>query len=312
MENKPLVSIIITAYNSEAFLEACLLSVQEQTYPHWECLVVDDGSEDGTLAIAQAMAARDKRFQALHIPHAGVSCGRNQCLSKASGEFVTFLDSDDRYACNFLEHALEKLGKADLFIAGIRNVMVDAAGVETELEAWTIPQLHFTSGAAVAQYYIKEHKLLLYSNCNKLYRRSILTAQQIRFDESLEFGEDRVFNYAYLQQVKEVVTTDKCCYFYYHRDRTSLSTKFRSFHMQELVHLHEAKMHWLNKVLGAAHEEELARFVEYDITKEYRNAQAMLERYKGELSEEVLHAEYEVLNSVREKYAFLNEAAGTK
>lgn len=289
-----------------------MLSIQQQTYTNWECFIVDDGSEDATYTIAQAMTAKDARFHVIHVPNGGLSYARNQGVPFVSGEFITFIDSDDRYDCHFLELALEKIGTADLFIAGIRNVLVNPDGSETELDAWAIPELHFTSRAALAEYFIREHKLLIYSNCNKLYRMSIFKDNNLRFDESLSFGEDRAFNYIYLQYTNEVVTTDKCCYFYYHRDRDSLSVRYRKFHMLELLYLHQEKMHWLFNVLGNAHKEELARFVEYDITKEYRNAQAMLERYKGELSEEVLHAEYEVLNSVREKYAFLNEAAGTK
>lgn len=312
MENRSLISIVIPAYNSEKYLKDCLLSVQQQTYTNWECIVVDDGSEDATLAVAQAMAAMDSRFMIIHGTHDGVSHARNQGLALASGEFVTFLDSDDRYTSNFLEQALQKIGNADLFIAGIKNILVDAAGTEFELEAWTIPELHFANGKAFAEYYLREHKLLLYANCNKLYRRNILVNKHILFDEELDFGEDRVFNYTYFQYIKEAVTTEDCFYYYYHRDNGSLSTKFRKFHMQELLHLHQEKMYWLINVLGETFEEELARFEEYDVTKEYHNAQVMLNQYKAVLSEETLQAEYKVLDSVRDLYSFLKKSAGSK
>src|SRR5215469_12732046 len=89
------VSIIIPAHNAAATLEATLDSVVHQTYTLWEPIVIDDGSTDGTRAMAEDWAHRDKRFRVLHQERSGVSAARNHGLWQARYPFVLFLDADD-------------------------------------------------------------------------------------------------------------------------------------------------------------------------------------------------------------------------
>ncbi len=93
----PQISIIIPAYNAEAYLEPALGSVLAQTVSGWELIVVDDGSTDGTAAIAARFAQRDSRVRLCSQPNAGVSAARNFGLTKSdpSTPFVIFLDADD-------------------------------------------------------------------------------------------------------------------------------------------------------------------------------------------------------------------------
>ncbi|MDX2132024.1 MAG: glycosyltransferase [Planctomycetota bacterium] len=91
----PLVSSIIPAFNAEATLARALDSLLAQSVPAWEAIVVDDGSTDGTGALARAYAARDRRIRVVSQPNAGPSIARNQGIGLASGAFVYFLDADD-------------------------------------------------------------------------------------------------------------------------------------------------------------------------------------------------------------------------
>jgi len=96
MTSSPLVSVIVPAYNAEAFLDAALASAQCQTYRRLEVLVVDDGSQDQTYPIARRWAQQDKRFVALqHEVNQGLPSTRNTALRHAKGELVAFLDADD-------------------------------------------------------------------------------------------------------------------------------------------------------------------------------------------------------------------------
>lgn len=103
-----LVSIIIPSFNSEKFIAETLDSVIGQTYMNWECIIVDDGSEDGTIGIIQEFCKRDKRFRfySRHRVPKGASTCRNIGLEYSTGEFVLFLDSDDILAESCLETRL--------------------------------------------------------------------------------------------------------------------------------------------------------------------------------------------------------------
>lgn len=107
----PLISIVIAAYNAEKYLTQTLQSVLDQDFKDWECLVMDDGSADGTSDIARAFAARDPRIRALQQPNGGVSKARNNALaqSSASAPFVVFLDSDDVWLPDALQVLFDAL-----------------------------------------------------------------------------------------------------------------------------------------------------------------------------------------------------------
>ena len=90
------VSIIIPVYNAAPYIERCLVSVMRQTFKDWECIVIDDGSTDGSWSLVQEMAANDARFILLRQEsNRGVSAARNAGLKVASGDAVCFVDADD-------------------------------------------------------------------------------------------------------------------------------------------------------------------------------------------------------------------------
>ena len=89
------VSIVIPVYNTSRFLEECIRSVLHQDFTDWEVLLIDDGSTDDSGTICDQFAANDPRIEVLHQPNQGLSVARNNGLTRAQGEFVLFLDSDD-------------------------------------------------------------------------------------------------------------------------------------------------------------------------------------------------------------------------
>jgi len=99
MSNLCAISIIMPAYNCERFLPATLDSILNQTVTDWECVIVDDGSKDGTAQIAQNYAGRDSRFRLFRQPNGGPSSARNHGFRECStvSKYVTFMDSDDIY-----------------------------------------------------------------------------------------------------------------------------------------------------------------------------------------------------------------------
>ena len=103
MSDTPRFSIIVPAYNVADYLEECLRSVAAQSGRDWECLVVDDGSTDGaTGELADRLAAELPGVRALHRENGGLSAARNTGLAAAAGEWVLFMDGDDRMAPGLL------------------------------------------------------------------------------------------------------------------------------------------------------------------------------------------------------------------
>lgn len=106
---KPLVSIIVPCYNQGQYLAEALQSVNNQTFPNWECLIIDDGSTDNTNEIAKLFVNKDSRFIYHYKNNGGVSSTRNFGLENAKGEYVQFLDCDDVLDSGKLELSLDKL-----------------------------------------------------------------------------------------------------------------------------------------------------------------------------------------------------------
>ena len=106
MNEQPLVSVILPVYNGEAWLERSLGSLRAQTYPNFECVMVNDGSTDGSRAICAALAEQDPRFRLLDKENGGVSSARNAALAQLRGEWFTFCDQDDAMDPHSLEYAV--------------------------------------------------------------------------------------------------------------------------------------------------------------------------------------------------------------
>ncbi|KQO20439.1 hypothetical protein ASF10_17330 [Flavobacterium sp. Leaf82] len=110
----PLVSIIIPSFNRENLIKDTLESVLLQSYSHWECIIVDDGSTDNSVAVIREFIKNDNRFSLYALEHKGVSYARNHALSKISGEFIQFVDSDDLLHENKLKDSLAALTTNEL------------------------------------------------------------------------------------------------------------------------------------------------------------------------------------------------------
>ena len=96
MESQPLVSIIMPSYNAESYIAESIESVLHQTYTNWELIITDDRSRDHTPDIVQSYCKQDSRIDfVIAQQHSGIAGTRNQCLSRAKGQFVAFLDNDD-------------------------------------------------------------------------------------------------------------------------------------------------------------------------------------------------------------------------
>ena len=135
MEQAPLISIIMPVYNAGVLLHTAVESVLRQSFADFELLLVDDGSTDGSAALAHELAKKDGRIRVLEQPNAGICAARNLGLQHCRGQWFTFCDDDD----TMLPHALETLlvlaksTGADVVRGGYRLLRANAAGTAVEL-----------------------------------------------------------------------------------------------------------------------------------------------------------------------------------
>jgi colanic acid/amylovoran biosynthesis glycosyltransferase len=136
---KPLITVVVPAYNRASTLERCLASVRAQTYPHWEVVVVDDGSADTTRDVVEGLAANERRIRlAVHRERQGAQAARNTGIRAARGEWIAFLDSDDEFLPHSLESRLQRAieERTDVVHSACRVRQPDGT-----VEAYHVPRL---------------------------------------------------------------------------------------------------------------------------------------------------------------------------
>lgn len=183
------VTVIIPAYNVEAFIRGCIESVTSQTYKELEILVVNDGSTDGTLKLIEDQAGKDARIKLINRENGGLSAARNSGIDRVSGDYVAFLDGDD---C-LVPSAIEELMNAavvypDMIIAADRSLKKDGEAA-TPREGMLKSCKELTSGEALMD--IAKGSYYLQSVCHKLFPAKIV--KFLKFDEDIKQGEDRIY-----------------------------------------------------------------------------------------------------------------------
>lgn len=171
-----LVSVVVPIYNVEAFLRDCLDSLRSQTYRDLEVILVDDGSTDGSPAIAAEFAAADPRFRLIRQANAGLSMARNNGVPHATGEFLAFVDSDDVLAAHAYETLVRALaGGADFASGGVHRLT-------SRGHHRGYPHNEAISATDLDAHVTRDHKLLRDRTIwNKLFRRSFWDAHGFEF-----------------------------------------------------------------------------------------------------------------------------------
>ena len=219
------VSIIVPVYKVENYLSQCLDSILEQTFTDWECILVDDGSPDHSGAICDEYAQKDARFRVIHKENGGVSSSRNVGLDVAQGYYIYFIDSDDYVENDALELSLFKAKQtnADIVVHGIVNDYLYNHS-STAIEYDSLPENDYSTILEMA-----DRWNLLNGPVNKLFINSIIKNNELRFDESISYGEDTKFTFEYLTQCNTIAFVPKHLYHYCFRNEGSLTSKSYPF-----------------------------------------------------------------------------------
>ena len=209
----PLVSVIIPVYNAQKCLSACLDSVLNQNYTNTEVILVNDGSKDNSLLLCQQYAARDARVMVIDQANGGPGAARNAALSIATGDYLHFIDSDDVVPQGAIQAMVTAMEGQDLVIAHFQICTPQSAS-----RRGLIKQERQMDRAAFLEALIIWPGAYYYSAMwNKLYRRSVVEEHNIRFDTTVIWGEDCLFNMTYDRFVQRVRCIPVVVYHYYRK-----------------------------------------------------------------------------------------------
>lgn len=180
----PLISIVIPCYNQEMYLSECLQSVVQQSYTHWECLVIDDGSTDNSKNIALQWAEKDQRFKYYKKDNGGLSSARNLGLEKHSGDWVLFLDGDDIIYTEKLQQSMLHAENNTLVVTNFEMLSNEGLTYEpfSEITKYPIDLYHIVRKWDI-DFNIPVHCILIKSDL----------VGDIRFKEGIKAKEDWIF-----------------------------------------------------------------------------------------------------------------------
>ena len=183
------VSIIMPVYQVEEFLTQCLDSILAQTYPHWELILIDDGSQDRSGEICEEYARKDSRIRVVHTENAGAAAARNRGLALAEADYIMFADGDDYLWENMVERLLTTIrgSQYDLVVSNFLRVFPD----ETNNFPSQLPDMEISGREVLARWKTGKNFGVWTVVWNKIYKRE--TLEGLRFPEGKYF-EDEIFS----------------------------------------------------------------------------------------------------------------------
>lgn len=215
-----LISIIVPVYNVENYLCRCLDSILAQTYQNWELLLVNDGSTDKSGVICDDYATKDERIKVFHQLNGGTSKARNKGIVESQGKHLTFIDSDDWIAENYLEelYHVAKTEMADIVMARYCR-FVESRGTYQLFDV--DESIHDVSKEAYINGIMANMTDEYVITCVKLYSRHLFEGEYpIRYPEGRR-TEDQYVSYLLALKSRKTLLLDKMLYCYRLREDSS-------------------------------------------------------------------------------------------
>ncbi|NLV98163.1 MAG: glycosyltransferase family 2 protein [Desulfovibrionales bacterium] len=221
----PKISVIMPCYNVEKYIARAIESVLQQTFIDFEFLIIIDGSPDNSQKIAESYAQKDKRIKVVVKENGGVSSARNMGLDNAKGEYIYFIDPDDWIEPSLLEDNIHLLIKenSDVVLFALFKDRLD------KYENLLLSEPIIFENLELTKYSVEELSYfqigVMGYTWNKIIKIAVVEDNYIRFDETVSFWEDAVFNYKVFSKVSKIVFNG-CPYYHYNlRPIQSLSKK---------------------------------------------------------------------------------------
>ena len=211
----PEVSIIVPFHNVAPWLRPCLDSILAQSFSDYELILIDDGSQDGCGAISDEYAAKDPRIRVIHQEYEGVSAARNIGLANASGQYITFVDSDDLIAPDYLSRMMRLIQEKNVTLVLCRlQAFKDGQDPDVCSGIDAFNPTRITTGRQLCVDRFDPENHILIGPCGKLYLRSLF--------DGLEFPAGRIHEDQYvipivMYKAERAAFLDAQLYFYRHR-----------------------------------------------------------------------------------------------
>nr|WP_290441631.1 glycosyltransferase [Clostridium estertheticum] len=222
-----IVSIIVPVYNSEKYIEKCIMSILNQTYKYIELILINDGSIDNSGQLCDTFAKLDNRIKVEHMKNLGVSSARNKGIKAATGKFIQFVDSDDYIEPNMIETLINEINRnIDLVFCGYTRVSKGKNG-EINIKAISLnKQVNMTKKTFLNEFGILFKHYYINYLWNKLYVVDIIKKYNLEFDSLINWGEDLIFNLQYLEHCGNITIIDKQLYNYVNYNDNSITSTF--------------------------------------------------------------------------------------
>lgn len=203
------VSIIVPVYQVEKYLRQCIDSILAQTFTDFELILVDDGSKDQSGKICDEYAKKDGRICVIHTENRGAAAARNTGLDRASGEYISFVDSDDYLSDNMIERMYQVIfnSRYDLVICNFLHIFPD----EKDNFSLSLQDMEISGRDVLAHQKAQKNYGVWTVVWNKLYKRSVL--ENLRFPEGRYF-EDEIFSDQLYLRCGSVCVVPDVLYFY--------------------------------------------------------------------------------------------------
>lgn len=233
---RPIISIVLPCFNVSEYLGRSLSDLCAQSLHQIEVLVVNDGSTDDTLDIADKYARRDDRIVVINKANGGCASARNEGLRHASGIFILFMDPDDSIEKNALEicNGIAVRDNAEIVMFNHDDYFESSENTRIR----SIKGLNFTT---TCNQEIKEKFEQLYKSMyinqpwNKLFRRDFLIQNNAKFCENISVSEDIIFNYSLISKAERISVIPDTLYHYVHRD-SGLSGGYKKWHLNNRIY----------------------------------------------------------------------------
>lgn len=218
------ISVIIPVYNVEKYIEKCLKTILNQTYKNIEIILIDDGSTDNSGKICDIYAKKDNRIKVKHIKNKGVSNARNIGILEASGDYITFVDSDDYLEFSTYQKVINFFEKENVDICVFNYYLVKNSHIKIHHNKNRIPKIMD----------VNTYLSIMCTNnfggmmWNKVYKKKLLLNNQINIDNHLTILEDLLFNCELCEENTslKVGYLNKAYYYYVVREGSTLNQLF--------------------------------------------------------------------------------------
>lgn len=224
-QNRPTFSIIVPVYNVGEYINDAIMSIKNQTFRDFECIIVDDGSTDNCIKLIYPFIKDDKRFTIITQSNGGLSNARNNGYKKSYGKFVLFLDGDDKFSPHLLKRVHDRVAQSNAEIVVYNYSILDST---TGYIGHSIHELsQFTNKGIINPTSISDNIFNTFGNqvWTKVFKRDFLEKSGLYFDEKLKRAEDLPFTQIALISTNKVAVVDQSLVFYrVNRDTSNSGT----------------------------------------------------------------------------------------